>query len=136
MIFLDAGAFIARHRPSDDYHKAALRGWRELEKQKRPCCTTSLVIAEAAQFVGRAAGGMAAASRLRLWLSSDWLRVVRSDREIELEAAALLERYADQHIGFTDCVSFAVMRRQRIDTVFGFDRHFRVAGFKLWPAGK
>ena len=35
MIFIDTGAFIARHRPSDQFHKEALRGWRELAAREQ-----------------------------------------------------------------------------------------------------
>jgi predicted nucleic acid-binding protein len=136
MIFIDAGAFIARHRKSDDHHAAALEGWRQIERKRTPCATSSLVLVEAATFLCRAAGNAMAAERMRIWLSSDQLLVLRPDREIELEAADLLDRYADQKIGFADCVSFILMGRRRIDTVFGFDRHFRVAGFSVWPPEK
>jgi predicted nucleic acid-binding protein len=30
-------------------------------------------------------------------------------------------------------VSFALMRKHRIERVFGFDGHFERAGFRLWP---
>jgi uncharacterized protein len=136
MMFIDAGAFIARHRTSDDHHAAAVAGWRQIEKRQTPCATSSLVLVEAATFLSRAAGNVLAAERMRIWLSSERLLVLRPDRDVELEAADLLERYADQHIGFTDCVSFILMTRRRIDTVFGFDRHFRLAGFTVWPAAK
>jgi hypothetical protein len=133
MIFVDAGAFVARYRKSDDFHYAAVRCWLELEKRRTPCITSSLVLAEAAEFQCQTAGNAIAAGRLRIWLSSDRLLVLRPDSEIELEAADLLDRYKDQRIGFTDCVSFVLMRRKGINSVFGFDRPFRIAGFTLWP---
>lgn len=42
-----------------------------------------------------------------------------------------MRKYADKNISFTDCVSFAIMRRFRIRMVFTFDRHFRDAGFQV-----
>jgi len=33
----------------------------------------------------------------------------------------------------TDCLSFALMRREGIGAVFGFDHHFERAGFEMWP---
>jgi len=136
MLFVDAGALIARHRESDDHHRDALRGWRDIESRRKQVFTSNLVLVEAARFLSRISGNARAAERLRIWLSSEQLVVLRPDREIELEAADLLEKYADQQIGFIDCISFVLMRRRRINAVFGFDRHFRSAGFKLWPAGR
>jgi predicted nucleic acid-binding protein len=43
-----------------------------------------------------------------------------------------MERYADQQVSYTDCISFRLMRDHRIDTVFTFDRHFELAGFRRW----
>ena len=42
----------------------------------------------------------------------------------------LLKKYADQAVSFTDCLSFALMRRDGIRECFAFDRHFQAAGFR------
>ena len=42
-----------------------------------------------------------------------------------------MPKYADQRVTFTDCVSFAIMRRRRIRTAFTFDRHFEARGFEV-----
>jgi uncharacterized protein len=42
-----------------------------------------------------------------------------------------MRKYADQGVSFTDCVSFAIMRRHKIRTAFTFDRHFKLAGFNV-----
>jgi predicted nucleic acid-binding protein len=50
----------------------------------------------------------------------------------ELAALDVMLRYSDQRIGFADCVSFVLMRRNHIRRAFSFDRHFELAGFNLW----
>jgi predicted nucleic acid-binding protein len=49
------------------------------------------------------------------------------------EALRWLEKFADQKLSFTDCLSFSLMRREGIPAVFGFDHHFALAGYDLWP---
>lgn len=61
------------------------------------------------------------------------MEVLRAGLAEELEAVPLLEKYADQKVSFTDCVSFVLMRRQGIERAFSFDKHFPAAGFRLWP---
>jgi len=135
VIFVDAGAFIARFRSTDDYHAAAQLAWNKLERSNRKCFTTNLVVAEAAKALGRMAGNAMAANFVRGVLNSDVI-VLRGTADEDENAAELLIKYADQRVGFADCVSFAQMRRNRIRHVFGFDRHFETAGFILWPGFK
>ena len=59
-----------------------------------------------------------------------WLSATREDWHASLR---WLEKFADQKLSFTDALSFTLMRREGLSTVFGFDRHFESAGFELWP---
>jgi uncharacterized protein len=133
VIFIDAGAFIARHRLDDDDHAAATRGWNRIAETSVACFTTNLVVAEAVTVIGRFKGYRVAAERARAILSSTMLKIIRPETEDELLAADLMEKFAEQRIGFVDCVSFVVMKRFRLREVFGFDRHFTYARFRLWP---
>jgi predicted nucleic acid-binding protein len=74
-----------------------------------------------------------ATERARSLLSSRLLTILRPAKEHELAALALFEKFADQEVSFTDCVSFALMREAGIKRAFAFDRHFELAGFERWP---
>jgi predicted nucleic acid-binding protein len=43
------------------------------------------------------------------------------------------DRYDDKDFSFTDCVSFAVMRRLKLKVALTFDQHFKQAGFQPKP---
>jgi predicted nucleic acid-binding protein len=133
MIFVDAGAFIARYRVSDQWHGQALGAWRELARQCTRCFTGPLVIAEAARILQFQVSSGQIARMARSWCDTTFLDLVRSDTIQELRALDLMHKYADQTIGFVDCVSFVLMRKHRLTGVFGFERHFHMAGFELWP---
>lgn len=45
----------------------------------------------------------------------------------------LAKKFADQGVTFTDCLSFVLMKREKLRQVFGFDHHFEAAGFRLLP---
>ncbi len=49
------------------------------------------------------------------------------------EALVQMERYKDKEISLTDCVSFELMERLRLDTAFAFDADFRDCGFRMLP---
>lgn len=132
MIFVDTGAFLARYLEKDQYHDRALRTWRRLEGVAR-VVTSNFVLDELFTLLGRRASYAFAADRARHILSSEKLEILRPDPETEIEAVDLFEKYADQRISFTDCVSFVLMRSHKIRQVFSFDRHFELAGFSMWP---
>ena len=132
MIFIDTGAFIARYLPLDQHHEAAVSLWKKMIKARERILTSNFVLDETFTLLGRRAGYRFAAERARNILFSKALRILRPGRDEEMEALELFEKYADQNVSFTDCVSFVLMRRSRIERVFSFDRHFKNAGFSLW----
>lgn len=69
----------------------------------------------------------------RALLGSKALTILRPDAEDELAALDLFARFADQEVSFTNCTSFALMRRHRLSRAFTFDRHFLAAGFEVLP---
>ena len=128
MNFADSGAFLAKLHRNDQHSREATRLWPTLE---RPVKTSNLVIAEVAKLLAWRQGYPFAAARIADLYASDTIDIIESKREDEIEALRWMRKFADQHIGFVDCVSFAIMRRHKIRTAFTFDRHFRLAGFHV-----
>lgn len=128
MNFVDTGVFLALHLKSDQYHHAAMRQWRA---RGRSVVTSNHVLDELATALARRAGYQVAADCLADIYAAGTIEIVQSTREDELEALRWMRKYSDQGVSFTDCISFAIMRRRRIRSAFTFDRHFRDAGFSL-----
>jgi uncharacterized protein len=128
LIFVDTGPFLALYYMRDQYRAQAARLWTTLE---RPVVTSNHVVDEFATALGRRAGCRFAADRVADLYASPVIDVLQSTREDELDALRWMRKYADQDISFTDCVSFALMRRHRIRAAFTFDRHFKLAGFEV-----
>lgn len=133
MIFIDTGALLGRLDRRDQYHQLASELWREIELHQEPCTTSSFVLTELFTLAGRRISYRVAAQRAQEIYRSDFLEIVRPGEDDEMKALAYFEKFADQGVSFTDAVSFALMRRHRIDRVFTFDRHFAFAGFDAVP---
>lgn len=133
MIFIDTGAFLGRYSKRDQHHARAVRGFEELRAEHRSITTSNHVLSETFTLLGRRMGYRFAAERGRSILASDVLRILRPGPEEEIVALDEMERFADQQVSFTDCLSFVLMRREGILDAFSFDRHFLLAGFRLWP---
>jgi len=133
VFFIDTGAFLARYVQRDQHHEQARAAWKRLQARPSPLYTSNFVLDETFTLLARRTRYAFAAAKARSLMTSRLLTILRPGHDDELAAVELFEKLADQELSFTDCVSFVLMRRKKIDRVFGFDRHFRDAGFRLWP---
>jgi hypothetical protein len=133
VIFIDSGAFLARYIERDQYHAGATEHWQKLQTDRRRCFTSNFVLDETITLLARRTTYEFAAERARNLYESHELSILRPDGDDEDAALDLFEKYADQSVSFTDCVSFALMERHNIRTAFSFDHHFRIAGFEVEP---
>jgi predicted nucleic acid-binding protein len=133
MIFVDTGAWIARLVARDQNHERALEAWAVLARGQQRCATSNYVLDECITLLARKTTYAFAAREARKLYASDRLEVLRPAAIDERAAIELFAKYADQRVSFTDCVSFALMKRHRMRRAFAFDRHFAAAGFELWP---
>jgi predicted nucleic acid-binding protein len=133
MIFIDTGAFLARYLSSDQNHRSAVATWERLASNREDCVTSNFVLDETFTLMGRRAGYGFAVQRAKNIYTSRILTICRPDREEEINALQFFGKYADQAVSFTDCISFVLMKREKINRVFSFDRHFEFAGFHLIP---
>ncbi|MBI3272315.1 MAG: PIN domain-containing protein [Planctomycetes bacterium] len=134
MLFIDTGALLARYIERDQHHGEAKLAWAQLQKHAERCATSNFVLDEFLTLLARRTSYAFAAERARVVYLSRMLLVLRPTEEDELQAVGNFEKFADQQVSFTDCVSFALMRRSKLRRVFSYDRHFLQAGFQLWPA--
>ena len=133
MIFIDTGAFLARHLSGDQYHQNSIAVWEKLGANNENCFTSNFVLDETFTLLGRRAGYGFAVQRAKNIYASQSLTICRPDRRDEINALQFFGKYADQHVSFTDCISFVLMKREKISRVFSFDRHFELVGFQVIP---
>lgn len=133
MIYIDTGAFIARHLKRDQYNEIALKLWKDLQTKNERYFTSNFVLDETFTLLGRRAGYKFAAKRAHNIYLSGTITILRPEREDELKALDLFEKYSNLEVSYTDCISFVLMSRNRIEQVFSFDKHFQLAGFTIFP---
>ena len=133
MIFIDTGAFLARYLAKDQYHPKAIGCWNEIKKNREACFTSNFVLDETFTLLGRRAGYDFVAQRASSIYASKLLTILRPTRTDEIKAIDFFQKFADQNVSFTDCITFVLLRKEKIKRVFSFDSHFQWAGFKLCP---
>lgn len=133
MIFVDTGAFLARHLSRDQHHAVATAAWAKLASQKARLVTSNFVIDETLTLLARRTDPAFAVQRGRALYASTSLTILRPDSADEVAALERMHKLADHEVSFTDAVSFVLMARHGLTTAFTFDRHFADAGFLGWP---
>lgn len=131
-LFVDTGAFLAKEIAADQHHSRAVDFWRSLQKRTPHLCSSQHVLDEAATLLARRTSYAWAAEWGRDVMDAG-IRWLAADENDVQAAFAQMRKFADQAVSFTDCLSFVLMRKERIRDVFGFDSHFMAAGFRVWP---
>lgn len=134
-LFIDTGAWIALIVSKDQYHQAAAEYYRHLNPATQRI-SSSHVISETYTWL-RYKSGFAYASRfiatIRQASANDSLTVVQDDIDLIERAEQLLFHYPDQKLSYTDALSMAIIEREKITQVFGFDHHFQLMQCEVFP---
>ncbi len=131
IIFIDTGAWFAIADKSDQYHSKATDQLEKCIQKDSTFLTSNLVIHETVMLLARKISKQTAIKFLNTIYSDDKVNVVLNDENLEQKAYAIFKKYTDQDFSITDCVSFAIMKENRIKEAFTFDKHFSIMGFKM-----
>jgi uncharacterized protein len=132
-IFVDSSAWIALADRDDFHHKKAAEIYLSILNNFRILVTSNLVIAETYVVLLNELGHKEAMEFLQRVKASPRILKTYSNENIEAEADRILTKYSDQGFSYTDSVSFAIMKQQKIKKAFSFDKHFLIAGFANLP---
>jgi len=132
MIFIDTGAFIARYIADDQYHEKALEGWDKLPKDFKFVYTSNFVIDETITLLARKTSVDFAVNKASIIYQSGFLKILRPIEDDEKKAIAVMTKYLDQKLSYTDCISFVLMKKNNLKTYFGYDSHFSTFGFEKY----
>lgn len=126
-VFVDTSGWYAYARGDDPGHadaRAALESW------EGRLVTTDFVFDETVTLARMRLGTAAAARIGDALLDPGVVELVRLLPEDFEDAWSLFKKGKDKAWSFTDCSSFAVMRRLRLHAAVSTDHHFRQAGFE------
>jgi len=136
LVFVDSSAFKANYDSGDDFHKRAAGLMAKVsarETEITAFVTTDYVLDEAVTLTRFAHSHTKAVELAEATLSSRFVRLVFCDETLFSDGIRIFKQHRDKEWSFTDCVSFATMRKHGVGTAFTFDAHFRQAGFATIP---
>ena len=134
LILVDTSAFHALQNAGDvREHESAKRVAEQLQVDGVILVTTDYILDETYTLLRSVLGHKLAVAFGRE-IQRGGIEVVQIDQSIQRDAWQIFEGYGDKDFSFTDCTSFVVMRRGRIEMAFTFDRHFQQYDLKTMPA--
>ena len=133
IMFLDTSFFKALLDPKDDFHNQAKIQWDLFRQHDTQLITTNYIIDESFTLI-RFRCDLAVAEKLRdlLYEGAEYIKIVRVMVDDDAGAWEWFEKDWSK-LSFTDCVSFAIMKRLGLSDVATFDTHFARAGFIVYP---
>ncbi len=130
--FIDSSAFIAIYLNDDDFHDRAVSILAELREQKVKFLTSNFILDEIYTFLRARKNKNLAIKFSKILIDNvDIIKVVRISVKDEQEAFKFFKKINGKGVSFTDCTSFSVMRRYKVNKVFTFDDDFQKAGFDI-----
>jgi len=133
-VFVDTGAFLALANPADRHHDAAVRCFGVLKASGTLFITTNFVLDETYTRLQRKAGlrvAITVGERIR---ADRKLKIFTVEGTLEKLAWEIFKHDQGHSFSYTDCTSFALMRRRKIAEAFAFDADFASFGWIVHPA--
>ena len=130
-LLADTSALLAMSLRDERNHRPAARFVHENPKTR--FVMTELVLDEYITHLRSRIGASRAVGAARKFLASERYELIFVDIDLLQAALVQMERYKDKEISLTDCVSFELMERLRLDAAFAFDTDFHDCGFRMFP---
>lgn len=130
IVFVDTSFLKGLFDPKDDFYLQAKRIWEALCDERIPLLTSNYVLDEFFTLIRTRLGRETLKKVRQDLMATKNIKTIRVTAVDEAKAWKwIFENWSD--LSFTDCVSFAVMRRLELEKVATFDQHFQKAGFKI-----
>lgn len=131
-IFVDTSAWLALSDKNDQYHKEALSKNAIIKSRRIDLITSEYVVDETLTIIRYRVSHRAAVVFGESLMSSRIVAIMGIKDEERLAAWDLFKKYGDKELSFTDCTSFAMMKKLNLQQAFSFDDHFKQFGFELF----
>ncbi len=130
-VFLDSSYFKALIDEKDEFHSQADDILNLFSNNGYQLITTNYIVDETATLL-RVRCGLDVALKFRRFLAIG-TPTIKLIRVIVADDAASWSWFTNDwsRLSFTDCVSFAIMKRLGLTHVATFDQHFQKAGFTI-----
>ena len=126
-VFLDTSFVVAIINADDALHQAALSLEEDLKQYSHIWITEAILFEIGNSFSKN--NKEQVAQFIQYCYDSPRIQVIKFNEELFHQALNYYTQYLDKDWSLTDCLSFAVMRKECISIAYSSDHHFEQAGF-------
>jgi len=130
-IFVDTSVFFALADETDKNHQEAKKLSGKIRREKLEIVISDHILSETLTLIRRKMGFQKALLIGNKLFDSKITNLIIIGEGMLKEGWDVFLKYSDKDFSFVDCISFAIMKHEGIDTAFTFDRHFEQMGFKI-----
>ncbi|MFM8330831.1 MAG: type II toxin-antitoxin system VapC family toxin [Candidatus Methylumidiphilus sp.] len=130
-VFVDTSAWYALIDRADPDHMAVSACMRQ---HKGALITSNFIFDETVTLLRYRLGWQPAHRFGELLRAGGLAQCVAIEAEDEAVAWSIFVKYNDHELSFTDCSSFALMRRLKLSTAIALDADFHIFGLLTLPA--
>ena len=131
-LFVDTSAWVALNDLTDQHHAVAVEKLARIRSEKVELVTSDYILDETLTLIRMRTFHQAAIAFGDILMKSGVASMVSISDEVRSAAFELFKKYDDKDLSYTDCTSFALMKRLKVQTAFTFDGHFQQVGFMIW----
>ncbi len=131
MVFVDTSALIALNDKNDQYYKNAVIKSQQIKRHKLELVTSEYIFDESITLIRYRVSHQSAVIFGESLLNSSIVKIIDVTSEDRLMAWEMFKQYRDKELSFTDCTSFVLMKRLKLQKAFTFDKHFKLMGFEM-----
>lgn len=138
-VFVDTSAWIAYISSDDTYHKEVSSALKGVIEAGSVICTSNYVFDETVTRLLYDTSWKQASVFIKCIVQSVAKKTVVKflvDEQIEAEAIAMIEKYSEHKLSFTDATSVALVKRFKIDAILTLDTDFAKVGLRVLPLTK
>ncbi|MFH0774617.1 MAG: PIN domain-containing protein [bacterium] len=135
-ILVDTWAWCALANKKDTHHEIAAKIDEILVEQGYKYVTTNFILCETYTLIRNNTTHKIAVEfgeGIQISKKAGLIEVIHITPEIEKEGWKIFKKYDDKKFSFTDCITFAIMKWQKLTEAFTNDFHFVQFGFAKRP---
>ena len=134
-LLVDADAFVAINTIDDTNYAKAVELSSLADKQDIQLFTSDPAFGEAITVISQKVGLNNAVEFAETILASP-IEIIEVDSHLRREALEIFKKQKSKNSRFTVCINMAILKEKGLDTIFSFDRDYKVNKFKRFGIDK